>query len=214
MAGITDGLIDRALSLTLARTLDESGRARVLLSLLEGRRIRVELKATPWSVTVACTGTQLRTLSGNAAASTDSSISGAPLSLLALMGDEPQAVIQRGDVRIEGDAEVAQQFRELAALLRPDLEHSLSRLIGRSGAHVLTRGLRGAAQWTRTAARTALQNVAEYLAHERGDLVSRAEAEQFLRGVDDLREQLDRIEARLAVLTQRMRQLAGGQEPA
>jgi len=131
-----------------------------------------------------------------------------------LMGDEPQAVIQRGDVRIEGDAEVAQQFRELAALLRPDLEHSLSRLIGRSGAHVLTRGLRGAAQWTRTAARTALQNVAEYLAHERGDLVSRAEAEQFLRGVDDLREQLDRIEARLAVLTQRMRQLAGGQEPA
>jgi ubiquinone biosynthesis protein UbiJ len=122
-------------------------------------------------------------------------------------------VIQRGDVRIDGDAEVAQQFRELAALLKPDLENALSGLFGRSAAHLLMRGLRGAAEWTRSSARTGVQNLAEYLAHERGDLVSRSEAEYFLRGVDELREQLDRIEARMAQLEQRSQQLAGGQAP-
>jgi ubiquinone biosynthesis protein UbiJ len=40
-------------------------------------------------------------------------------------------VIQRGDVTIRGDAEVAQKFRELAMLLKPDVEEELSRLIRR-----------------------------------------------------------------------------------
>jgi ubiquinone biosynthesis protein UbiJ len=133
--------------------------------------------------------------------------------LLALAGAEPEAVIQRGDVRIEGDAEIAQQFRELVTLLRPDLEASLSGLVGRSAAHVLMRGLRGAAAWTRSSAWTGVQNLSEYLAHERGDLVPRAEAEHFMRGVDDLREQLDRIEARLTLLERRTRTIPGGQEP-
>ena len=48
---------------------------------------------------------------------------------------------------------------------------------------------------------TAVTNVAEYFAHEKRDLVSRNEGEQFLRGVDTLREDVDRLEARLALLT-------------
>jgi ubiquinone biosynthesis protein UbiJ len=42
--------------------------------------------------------------------------------------------------------------------------------------------------------------VAEYLAHESRDLVPRAEAEDFYRGVERLREDLDRLEARAQVL--------------
>jgi ubiquinone biosynthesis protein UbiJ len=45
-------------------------------------------------------------------------------------------------------------------------------------------------------------NLSEYLAHERGDLVSRSEAEHFLREVDDARDQLDRLEARISHLEQ------------
>ena len=132
-------------------------------------------------------------------------ISGTPLSLLALTRSDPQAVISRGDVRIDGDGGIAQQFRELALLLRPDLEQALSAVVGRSAAHVVLRGLRGVDAWTRATAWTSVQNVAEYLAHERRDLVSRAESEHFLRGVDELREQLDRIAARTAHLEQKTR---------
>jgi ubiquinone biosynthesis protein UbiJ len=171
-----------------------------LIAALAGRSISLEVRGTPWITTFESTGTMLRTLRLQSGASADASIAGAPLSLLALTGAAPEAVIRRGDVRIDGDAEIAQQFRELAVLLKPDLESGMSGLLGRSGAHVLMRGLRGAAAWTRASAWTGVQNLSEYLAHERGELVSRAEAEHYLRGVDELREQLDRIEARMAQL--------------
>jgi ubiquinone biosynthesis protein UbiJ len=46
-----------------------------------------------------------------------------------------------------------------------------------------------------------VRNVAEYLGHERRDLIPRAEAEQFLQGVDSLREDVDRLAARIDLLT-------------
>ncbi len=49
---------------------------------------------------------------------------------------------------------------------------------------------------------TGVRNVAEYLAHERGDLVPRAEAEDFYRGVERLREDLDRLDARARLMEQ------------
>jgi ubiquinone biosynthesis protein UbiJ len=143
----------------------------------------------------------------------DATIIGAPLSLLGLAGADSQAVIRRGDVRIEGDPEIAQRFRELGGLLMPDLEAGLSQVLGRTGAHLALRGMRAAADWSRAAARTSLRNVAEYLAHESRDLVSRPEAEHFLRGVERMREQLDRIDARLQLMEQRARTLTGGPPP-
>ena len=212
MPSIVDGLIDRALQAAVSRARTDSPRARELLAALAGRSITVEARGTPFRVTIASDGTGLRVAApepGTAPApapapapAADAHISGTPLSLLALTRADPQAVIQRGDVRIEGDAEIAQQFSRLALLLRPDLENALSQVLGRSGAHVLMRGLRGVAAWTRAAARTQVLNLSEYLAHERGDLVSRSEAEHFLREVDDAREQLDRLEARMSHLEQ------------
>ncbi len=76
-------------------------------------------------------------------------------------------------------------------------------MVGDIAAHRLGRLARMGADWGRKAAATGLANTAEYLGHERADLVPRAEGEQFLRGVDALREDLDRLQARLELLTQR-----------
>jgi ubiquinone biosynthesis protein UbiJ len=112
-------------------------------------------------------------------------------------------VIQRGDVRIEGDAELAQKFRELALLLRPDLEEELSLVLGDVPAHQVGRLARALVGWTQKAATTTLHNVAEYLGHERQDLVPRSEADSFLRGVDSLREDVDRLAARIDLQNRR-----------
>jgi len=200
MRNPADIAIERLLERAVARTRAESPRAISLLSDLAGRQLRVRILGTPLDLRVACDGQTLHLRPGDEA---DALIAGAPLSLLALAGDDPQAVITRGDVNIQGDAEIAQRFRELGMLLRPDLEAGLSQFVGRSGAHLAMAGLRAARDWARTTAWTATQNVAEYLAHERGDLVSRAEAEHFLRGVDQLREQVDRLDARLHHLENR-----------
>ena len=133
----------------------------------------------------------------------DATVRGGALSLLALASDSAQSVIQRGAVAISGDSDVARGFRELAQLLRPDLEEELSLLIGDVPAHRLGRLARLAADWSERAADTTLRNLAEYLGHERGDLVSRNEGEQFLRGVDALRESVDRLQARLELMARR-----------
>ena len=101
---------------------------------------------------------------------------------------------------IEGDAELAQKFRELALLLRPDLEEELSLVLGDVPAHQVGRFVRATFGWTRKVADTTVHNFAEYLAHERQDLISRNEADQFLRGVDSLREDVDRLAARIDLM--------------
>ena len=209
MSNVAHVAVERLLERAVARARQDSPRAVSLISQLKGRTLTLRLNGSPWNITIESTGQKLRPTSTDRP---DAAISGAPLSLLALGGNDPQAVISRGEVQITGDAQIAQQFRELGLLLRPDLEAGLSRVAGRSGAHLLMQGLTALRDWARTSAWTATQNVAEYLAHERRDLVSRMEAEHFLRGVDQAREQLDRVEARLRQLEARERALAGGPE--
>ena len=201
MASVIDIGVGRLLERAVRQARADSPRAVDLLKSLSGRKLGVRILGTACNVVVESTGETLRLVDGSA----DATITGGPLALLTLGGPEPQAVISRGDVAIGGDAEIAQQFRELGMLLRPDIEAGLSQLIGRSGAHVAMRGLQAIIRGTRERAWTMTQNVAEYLAHERGELVSRAEAEHFLRGVDEMRERLDRLQARLAEADQRTR---------
>jgi ubiquinone biosynthesis protein UbiJ len=57
----------------------------------------------------------------------------------------------------------------------------------------------------RRAPPTAGENIAEYLQEESRDLVNKTELEEFLQGVDMLRETADRVEARIARLEQRLK---------
>ena len=190
-------MLTQAIENLLNRNLPRSPRALELCAALAGKRVRVEARGLGWVLLIESLNTSVR-LSSNGAAegAPDAEISGTLLNLAALAGSHPEEVIQRGDVSISGDAEVAQQFRELAMLLKPDVEEELSKIIGDTPAHQALRLVRLATGFGRRAAATGVRNVAEYLAHERRDLVPRAEAEDFYRGVERLREDLDRLEAR------------------
>jgi len=194
-------MLTQAIENLLNRNLPRSPRARELASSLVGKRVRVEARGLGWVLIVESLNTSIRlTRESMEGQPPDADISGSLLNLAALAGSHPEEVIQRGDVTIRGDAEVAQKFRELAMLLNPDVEEELSRLIGDTPAHQALRLVRLATGFGRRAAKTGVRNVAEYLAHERGDLVPRAEAEDFYRGVERLREDLDRIEARARLI--------------
>ncbi len=186
----------------LNRGLPRSPRARELCCELEGRRIGVAVRGMT-RLLIESTGETLR-ITRDATAEAEAEISGGPFSLMALAGESPDAVLQRGDVEIRGDAALAQKFRELALLLRPDVEEELSFAVGDVAAHQMGRAARAAFSLGRRAASTTLRNVGEFLAHEKQDLVPRAEGDQLLKGVDSLREDVDRAEARLDLLAQRL----------
>ena len=193
-------MLNETLANLLNRGLPRSPRARQLCAELTGKSVAIVIRDLA-RFRVSSNGQTLGV--SRDAGPADATIAGGPLSLLALAGESAQAVLQRADVTISGDTEAAEAFRELARLLRPDLEEELSLVIGDVPAHQLARLARLGGRFGQRAAQTTLQNLAEYLGHERGDLVSRNEGDEFLRGVDAMREAADRLEARLDVLTRR-----------
>jgi ubiquinone biosynthesis accessory factor UbiJ len=182
----------------LNRGLPRSPRARELCGELVGKSLGVEVRGFT-RILVRSSGPALH-CSADPVAAADADLSGSALSLLSLAGPSPEAVLQKGSVQIRGDAEVARKYRELGRLLMPDMEEELSLAIGDVTAHQLGRLARAVFGWGRETAATAAQNVAEYFAHERADLVPRAEADQFTAGVDKVREDVDRLEARINLL--------------
>lgn len=196
-------MLTQAIENLLNRNLPRSPRAQELCEALKGKAVRVEAEGLGWRLDCESLGTSLKLTKAQSAERTpDAEIAGSLMNLAALAGPRPEEVIQRGDVCIRGDAELAQKFRELAMLLRPDVEEELSKLIGDTPAHQALRLARAVTGFGRRAVNTGVRDVAEYLAHERGDLVPRAEAEDFYRGVERLREDLDRLEARTRLVEQ------------
>ena len=179
-----------------------SPRARKLLALLDGRRMRIVARHTPWELSLLAQEGRLRVLRGDAGRTpaADATLTGTPFGLLALLREDPAAVIRRGDVTLAGDGEISARFQGLAMLLRPDLEAALAGVVGDIPAWGAGSLLRKALAFGRASIATQATNVGEYLAHERRLLVPRAEARQFIEDVDALREQTDRLAARVAQL--------------
>lgn len=189
----------------LNRSLPRSPRAQALAAALADRTLAVEMTGAG-RVILSSSGGRLQ-LKPDAGAPADARLSAGPFSLLALARGGSANLAATG-ARIEGDAEVAQQFGELLGLLRPDPEEELAQLLGDGPAHQLGRLARAAVDFGNRAAHTTVQNVAEYLAHERRDLVPRAEGRQLLDGIDTLRDDVDRFEARLQQLAQQLSRTA------
>jgi ubiquinone biosynthesis accessory factor UbiJ len=176
-----------------------SPRARQLLAQLDGHCMQIDARFTPWRIAVQASAGRLL-VSRAGSPQTDVTLTGTPLALLSLLREEPADVIRRGDVTIAGDADLATRFQELLQLLRPDLEGGLARIVGDIPAYGAGSLLRKALDYGRSSLRTQAMNAGEYLAHEKRVLVPRAEAEQYLQQVDALREQADRLAARVAAL--------------
>jgi ubiquinone biosynthesis protein UbiJ len=183
----------------LNRNLAASPAARELCVALRGQRLAIYVEAVGYDVAVESVGDSLK-LTRPAPDESAAQVRGTPLSLLALAGPEPDNVIRRGAVHIDGDAEIAQQYQKLLQLLRPDFVEELSRLIGDAPAHRLSRFAQAAAGYGRRVAETAMQNTVDYLAHERRELVPRAEAEALFRDIEQLRDDAARIASRLTEL--------------
>jgi ubiquinone biosynthesis accessory factor UbiJ len=192
------------------RGIDGSTQAAALARRLEGTALQVDIEGmTRIRAAVAGGRLALMSVEDGGAAAADATISGSPPALWQLVtgraiprGATPAAVGRAAQIR--GDAEVANLYRELFSLARPDPEEELSRWIGDFPARRLSQFARRLYQATVRVRRTAGENIAEYLQEEGRDLVNKTELEEFLRGVDELRETADRIEARLGRLEQRL----------
>jgi ubiquinone biosynthesis protein UbiJ len=191
-------LLER-LATVLNRNVAASRRAQSLARQLDGRVVSLTVEGTPVALYVRAEGGRLA-VSSRHEGPADASLSGTPIALLALAGPQAEGALRKGGVRIEGDAEVAQKFRDLLAEAQPDFEEELARVIGDVGARRIANVARDVFGWGRKAAGSFAGNVAEYLQEEGRDVPARVEVDEFLEGVDRLRNDAERLEARLARL--------------
>ncbi len=183
----------------LNRNIAASSTARAMCRRLDGKVLALHVDGLPLSIYFKSSGEQM-SLETQYDGTPNATLSGTPLSLLRMAGPTPETALRTSSVHIHGDAEIAQTFSELLKHARPDLEEELSRVIGDVAAHQVGNVARSALGFARRAADTFAQNVSEYLQEEGRDAPSRTEADEFITGVDKLRDDVDRFEARLSLL--------------
>src|ERR1700733_2309510 len=152
----------------LNRGIDGSARAGALARRLEGTALQVDIEGFT-RIRASAVGGRLALMTGEdaGAAPADATISGSPAALWQLLKSgtnrQGRPAAPGRPAQIRGDAEIANLYRELFGLARPDPEEELSRWIGDFPARHLSLFAERTLAALRRARRTAGDNIAEYL---------------------------------------------------
>jgi ubiquinone biosynthesis protein UbiJ len=186
----------RPVSNLLNRNIAESTPARELCSKLEGTVVAVRVRDTALAAYFVVADDALDIVASTPE-DPDVVICGSIITLARMAGQSGEAAIRDGSLELTGNAELAGQFQQLLAYAKPDVEEELSWVVGDVAAHRLGEIARGVSRWGRNARSTMGDNIREYLQEESRDAPSRYEVDQFANNVGKLRDDVDRIEARL-----------------
>jgi ubiquinone biosynthesis protein UbiJ len=181
------------------RQIAESTPARELCEKLDRKSVAVRVRDTGLSVYLRVEDGRLGFGSADEP-EPDVVITGGLLALGRLATDAGEELIRNGTIELQGDATVAGDFRSLLRYGRPDWEETLSGVAGDVAAHGIGEALRNTARWGRRARQTMAQNIGEYLQEESRSLPSRYEVDAFRDRVHEIRDDVARLDARIARL--------------
>ena len=163
---------------------------------LAGKVVAMELRGINLTLFLALHIDRIE-VRGEHAGEADARLSGTPLAFarLGLSGD--RSALHTGDVQISGDTELGQQLRDILASMDIDWEEHLSRFTGDVIAHQVGNAARSSKRWAQESSAALLQDTGEYLKYERELLPDRVQVETFMQQVDVLRDDVERLEARV-----------------
>ena len=124
-------------------------------------------------------------------------ICGSLFALARMAGVPGASAVRDGSLEFTGDPLLAQEFQQLLTFAKPDIEEELSGFVGDVAAHRLGEIARGVGNWSREARSTMGANIREYLQEESRDVPSRYEVDRFAANVNALRDDVDRLDARM-----------------
>lgn len=182
--------------------------AAQLCEVLVGRSFVTRIEGLPtgtWAIRIAASyeGVSVTTASDEEVVEADAVIGGTPLELRRLIFADQGESIRAGRVAFEGDIEIAEKFRELILTARPDLEGRLAAWIGEPAAFQLTNLFHDVRDWVLDSTDEVVERASEYLQDNARRVPTPEEAAEFCAAVDDLADDVDRLEARIARITGR-----------
>lgn len=101
------------------------------------------------------------------------------------------------DVQVSGDSDFATVINHVCGNLRWDLEEDLARLFGDIAAHRMVQAGKTLDQWRAQSFDNLARSFAEYWTEEQPLIARARDVEQFNREVDQLRDDVARLEKRL-----------------
>lgn len=208
-------LAGRALEAALNRAVALDLDTRDALQPLDGRSVVLALDSaeTPLAMRLQVDGAALRVGPVDAEQQPDLAVRstlGGVLSfgmqslLPRLLGRrDDEAAVPVGRMRIEGDAELARRLQRLAERFDPDWQQPFTAVFGEVLGVQIANGVAAALRQARTGGQKFAEATAEYITEESRDVVPRAELDAFYDDVDTLRDDAERLAARIARLQKR-----------
>jgi len=186
-------VLDRAALLALNHLLQDARWARDRLAPFAGKSLRLTLPPLQLDLAVDAEGL----LAPIELESFDVEISfPADAPMLALAGTENLYKA----ANISGSAEFADALGFVMRNLRWDYEEDLSRYVGDIAAHRMAGLFAAFVAWQRQARQNLAENLAEYLTEEQPTLAKTETIKTFALEIERLREDLQRLEQRVALL--------------
>lgn len=186
----------RPIASVLNRNIQATTPARELCEKLSGTVVAIRVRDTALTGWFIVHDDSLE-LTTEADLEPDVLISGSIVTLASMAGESGVRSIRAGSLELTGDPVLADDFQRLLTYAKPDIEEELSGIVGDAAAHRIGEIARGVSNWGREARATMGDNIREYLQEESRDLPSRYEVDRFAKGVSELRDDVDRLEARI-----------------
>ena len=191
----------RALELALNRMLALDSDTQIALKPLHGQRIVLVLHAPPLALQVQVEEAALRV--GPVELEVEPELR-VRTSLGGLLGQLPMLrdAIKKptGKLRIEGDAELAQRLQRLASGFSPDWQLPFVQVFGEVVGVQIANAFAAAIKQAKHAGVNLAETAAEFVTEESRDVVSQAELAAFHDDVDTLRDDVERMAAKVARL--------------
>lgn len=192
-------LAGRALEAALNRAVALDPDTRDALSALDGRRIALALESPPLALEIGVHGGYLQV--GPPLREADLAVRGTVGGLLGQLPFLARARTRpQGRLHVSGDAALAQQLQKLVSRFSPDWQQPFVEAFGEVAGVQLARAAAAALREVRHTGRRLAEAGAEFLVEESRDVVGGEELAAFCDDVDALRDDVERLAARVARL--------------
>lgn len=132
----------------------------------------------------------------------DTTLRGTPISLFKMgLATNAAKLLLTGEVEISGDTRLGHQFKNIFSQMDIDWSEPLANLVGDTVAYQLQQSGKKLSGWGKDTMESVSRSVSEYLQEESRDLVTEAELNSFNDEVDQLRNAVDRLQAKINALS-------------
>ena len=131
----------------------------------------------------------------------DTVLQGSPVSLFKMgLVSNAAELLLKGEIEITGDTRLGHQFKNVFSQMDIDWSEPLADLLGDSLAYQVQQSAGKLARWGKESVKSVSTSFSEYLQEESRDVVTGTELNIFNEAVDQCRNDVDRLQARVDAL--------------